>query len=120
MELRKKLLGEENTFNQNLYGMEGKNLESTAALIKKLGERQTDGLRKNLEKDLLEVQNMAVKYRQTIEKELLKYNPFESLVNQFEESLDKKAVSAARKNIFRTETGKKLLDEMYLEKHCEE
>lgn len=32
---------------------------------------------------------MAVKYRQTIEKELLKYNPFESLVNQFEESLDK-------------------------------
>lgn len=50
VELRKKLLGEENTFNQNLYGMEGKNLESTAALIKKLGERQTDGLRKNLEK----------------------------------------------------------------------
>lgn len=89
VELSKKLLGEENTFNQNLYGMEGKNLESTAALIKKLGERQTDGLRKNLEKDLLEVQNMAVKYRQTIEKELLKYNPFESLVNQFEESLDK-------------------------------
>lgn len=89
VELRKKLLGEENTFNQNLYGMEGKNLKSTAALIKKLGERQTDGLRKNLEKDLLEVQNMAVKYRQTIEKELLKYNPFESLVNQFEESLDK-------------------------------
>lgn len=89
VELRKKLLGEENTFNQNLYGMEGKNLESTAALIKKLGERQTDGLRKNLEKDLLEVQNMAVKYRQTIEKELLKYNPFESIVNQFEESLDK-------------------------------
>lgn len=89
VELRKKLLGEENTFNQNLYGMGGKNLESTAALIKKLGERQTDGLRKNLEKDLLEVQNMAVKYRQTIEKELLKYNPFESLVNQFEESLDK-------------------------------
>lgn len=89
VELRKKLLGEENTFNQNLYGMEGKNLESTAALIKKLGERQTDGLRKNLEKDLLEVQNMAVKYRQTVEKELLKYNPFESLVNQFEESLDK-------------------------------
>lgn len=89
VELRKKLLGEENTFNQNLYGMEGKDLESTAALIKKLGERQTDGLRKNLEKDLLEVQNMAVKYRQTIEKELLKYNPFESLVNQFEESLDK-------------------------------
>ena len=30
-----------------------------------------------------------MKYRQTIEKELLKYNPFESLVNQFEESLDK-------------------------------
>lgn len=89
VELRKKLLGEENTFNQNLYGMEGKNLESTAALIKKLGERQTDGLRKNLEKDLLEVQNMAVKYSQNIEKELLKYNPFESLINQFEESLDK-------------------------------
>lgn len=89
VELRKKLLGESNTFNQKLYGMEGKNLESTAALIKKMGEKETDGVRKNLEKDLLEVQNMAVKYRQAIEKELLKYNPFESLVNQFEESLDK-------------------------------
>ena len=33
VELRKKLLGESNTFNQKLYGMEGKNLESTAALI---------------------------------------------------------------------------------------
>ncbi len=42
------------------------------------------------------------------------------IVNAFEDSLDKKAVSAARKNIFRTETGKKLLDEMYLEKQCEE
>ena len=42
------------------------------------------------------------------------------IVNAFEDSLDKKAVSAARKNIFKTETGKKLLDEMYLEKHCEE
>ena len=89
VELRKKLLGESNTFNQKLYGMEGKNLESTAALLKKMGEKETDGVRKNLEKDLLEVQNMAVKYRQAIEKELLKYNPFESLVNQFEESLDK-------------------------------
>lgn len=89
VELRKKLLGESNTFNQKLYGMEGKDLESTAALLKKMGEKETDGVRKNLEKDLLEVQNMAVKYRQTIEKELLKYNPFESLVNQFEESLDK-------------------------------
>ena len=89
VELRKKLLGESNTFNQKLYGMEGKNLESTASLLKKMGEKETDGVRKNLEKDLLEVQNMAVKYRQTIEKELLKYNPFESLVNQFEESLDK-------------------------------
>lgn len=89
VELRKRLLGEANTFNQKLYGMEDKDLDSTAALIKKLGERQTDGLRKNLEKDLLEVQNIAVKYRQAIEKELLKYNPFETLVNQFEESLDK-------------------------------
>lgn len=89
VELRKKLLGESNTFNQKLYGMEGKDLESTAALLKKMGEKETDGVRKNLEKDLLEVQNIAVKYRQTIEKELLKYNPFESLVNQFEESLDK-------------------------------
>ena len=89
VELRKKLLGESNTFNQKLYGMEGKDLESTAALLKKMGEKETDGVRKNLEKDLLEVQNIAVKYRQTIEQELLKYNPFESLVNQFEESLDK-------------------------------
>lgn len=88
VELRKKLLGEANTFNQELYGMEGKDLDATAALLKKMGEKETDGLRKNLEKDLLEVQNIAVRYRHEIEKELLKYNPFESLVNQFEESLD--------------------------------
>lgn len=88
VELRKKLLGEANTFNQELYGMEGKDLDTTAALLKKMGEKETDGLRKNLEKDLLEVQNIAVRYRHEIEKELLKYNPFESLVNQFEESLD--------------------------------
>lgn len=89
VELRKKLLGQANTFNQSLYGMDGKNLEATAALLNKLGEKETDGVKKNLEKDLLELQNMAVRYRQEIEKELLKYNPFESLVNQFEESLDK-------------------------------
>lgn len=89
VELRKRLLGEANTFDQDKYGMGDKNLDSTAALIQRLGERQTDGLRKNLENDLLEVQNIAVKYRMSIEKELLKYNPFESLTNQFEESLDK-------------------------------
>ena len=88
VELRKKLLGEANSFNQELYGMSGKDLDATAKLLKKMGDKETDGLRKNLERDLLEVQNIAVKYRQSIEKELLKYNPFESLVNQFEESLD--------------------------------
>lgn len=89
VELQKRLLGEANTFNQNLYGIEEKSLNYATELIKKSGERQAGKLRKDLEGDLLEVQNMAVKYRQTIEQELLKYNPFESLVNQFEESLDK-------------------------------
>lgn len=89
VELQKRLLGESNTFNQDLYGIEERSLESATELIKKSGKKQAGKLRKDLEGDLLEVQNMAVKYRQTIEQELLKYNPFESLVNQFEESLDK-------------------------------
>lgn len=89
VELRKRLLGEESTFNKDLYGMSDKDLDKLSGFLKKLGDRETDGMTKKLEEDLLKVRDMAIKYRLEIEKELLKYNPFESLVHQFEESLDK-------------------------------
>lgn len=89
VELRKRLLGQESTFNKDLYGMSDKDLDKLAGFLQKLGDRETDGMAKNLEKDLLQVQEMAIKYRQEIEKELRKYNPFETLVYQFEESLDR-------------------------------
>lgn len=89
VELRKRLLGQESTFNKDLYGMSDKDLDKLAGFLKKLGDRETDGMQKKLEEDLLAMMNNIIKYRQEIEKELRKYNPFESLVYQFEESLDK-------------------------------
>lgn len=89
VELRKKLLGQQSTFDKSLYGMDDKDLDKLAAVLKRLGSQEVDGMKKNLEADLLAVQQMTVDYRQRIEQELLKYNPFESLVNQLEESLDR-------------------------------
>ena len=89
VELRKRLLGQESTFNKDLYGMSDKDLDKLAGFLKKLGDRETDGMQKKLEEDLLTMMNNIIKYRQEIEKELRKYNPFETLVYQFEESLDK-------------------------------
>ena len=102
VELRKRLLGQESTFNKDLYGMSDKALDKLAGFLQKLGDRETDGMQKKLEEDLLTMMNNIIKYRQEIEKELRKYNPFESLVYQFEESLDKlRLLSTDAEKIFR-------------------
>lgn len=106
VELRKRLLGQESTFNKNLYGMSDKDLDKLAGFLQKLGDRETDGMQKKLEEDLLAMMNNIIKYRQEIEKELRKYNPFESLVYQFEESLDKlRILSTDTEKMFRTSLG---------------
>lgn len=106
VELRKRLLGQESTFNKDLYDMSDKDLDKLAGFLKKLGDRETDGMQKKLEEDLLTMMNNIIKYRQEIEKELRKYNPFESLVYQFEESLDKlRLLSTDAEKIFRTGIG---------------
>ena len=106
VELRKRLLGQESTFNKDLYGMSDKDLDKLAGFLKKLGDRETDGMQKKLEEDLLTMMNNIIKYRQEIEKELRKYNPFETLVYQFEESLDKlRLLSTDAEKIFRTGMG---------------
>lgn len=106
VELRKRLLGQESTFNKDLYGMSEKDLDKLAGFLKKLGDRETDGMQKKLEEDLLTMMNNIIKYRQEIEKELRKYNPFETLVYQFEESLDKlRLLSTDTEKMFRTSLG---------------
>ena len=106
VELRKRLLGQESTFNKDLYGMSDKDLDKLAGFLQKLGDRETDGMQKKLEEDLLTMMNNIIKYRQEIEKELRKYNPFESLVYQFEESLDKlRLLSTDTEKIFRIGIG---------------
>lgn len=106
VELRKRLLGQESTFNKDLYGMSDKDLDKLAGFLKKLGDRETDGMQKKLEEDLLTMMNNIIKYRQEIEKELRKYNPFESLVYQFEESLDKlRLLSTDAEKMFRIGIG---------------
>lgn len=106
VELRKRLLGQESTFNKDLYGMSDKDLDKLAGFLQKLGDRETDGMQKKLEEDLLTMMNNIIKYRQEIEKELRKYNPFESLVYQFEESLDKlRLLSTDAEKIFRSGMG---------------
>lgn len=96
VELRKKLLGKSSTFNKDLYGMSDKDLDKLAGFLRKMGDREMDGMQKKLEEDLLSMMNNIIKNRQEIEKELRKYNPFESLVFQFEEALD--SLTEARKN----------------------
>lgn len=106
VELRKKLLGKSSTFNKDLYGMSDKDLDKLAGFLRKMGDREMDGMQKKLEEDLLSMMNNIIKNRQEIEKELRKYNPFESLVFQFEESLDKlRLLSTDAEKIFRTSLG---------------
>ena len=86
--------------------MSDKDLDKLAGFLQKLGDRETDGMQKKLEEDLLTMMNNIIKYRQEIEKELRKYNPFESLVYQFEESLDKlRLLSTDAEKIFRIGMG---------------
>lgn len=106
VELRKRLLGKESTFNKDLYDMSDKDLDKLAGFLQKLGDRETDGMQKKLEEDLLAMMNNIIKYRQEIEKELRKYNPFESLVYQYEQSLDKlRLLSTDMEKIFRASLG---------------
>lgn len=106
IELRKKLLGRDNSFDKEMYGMGDKDLDKLAAFLKKMGDKEVDGMAKNLEAEYLRIMEIGIKYRQEIEKELMKYNPFEVLVDQFETSLDKiRLLSTDAEKKYRVELG---------------
>ena len=89
IELRKELVGEANTFNQSLYPeLEGKDIQRTAKFLQQIGDVVTDGIRKNIQKDEVEIRKGAIKSRQAFEAEMLKGDYFGSLSDKFRDSLD--------------------------------
>lgn len=89
IELRKELVGEANTFNQSLYPeLKGKDIKKTAKFLQQIGDVVTDGIRKNIQQDEVEIRNAAIKFRQAWEAEMLKGDYFGSLADNFRTSLD--------------------------------
>ena len=90
VELRKKLLGQANTFEQEQYEeLTGKNIEQTGEFLRGMGDVVTDGIAKNLEQDEVKVREGMIKIRQAIEEEMLKYDIFGKFENDFAETMDK-------------------------------
>ena len=90
VELRKKLLGQANTFEQEQYEeLAGKNIEQTGEFLRGMGDVVTDGIAKNLEQDEVKVREGMIKIRQAIEEEMLKYDIFGKFENDFAETMDK-------------------------------
>ena len=90
VELRKKLLGQANTFEQEKYEeLAGRNIEQTGEFLRQKGDVVTDGIAKNLEQDEVKVREGAIKIRQAFEEELLKNDIFGKFQNNFRETLDK-------------------------------
>ena len=89
VELRKKLLGQANTFEQEKYEeLAGRNIEQTGEFLRQMGDVVTDGIAKNLEQDEVKVHEGAIKIRQAFEEELLKNDIFGKFENNFRKSLD--------------------------------
>lgn len=90
IELRKLLAGDINSFNQSLYPeLNGKDLQNTSKMLQAIGDVVIDGLRKNIQKDEVEIREGAIKIRQAFENELLKKDLFGKFENDFRNSLDK-------------------------------
>lgn len=90
VELKKELLEGESNFNQALYPeLDGKDLSRIRMNIATLDEEVVDELEKSLAKDEDLLKEGAVKIRQSIEKEFLKIDIFESLGAKLKSQLDK-------------------------------
>lgn len=89
IELRKLLAGDANKFNQSLYPeLSEKDLQRTSKMLQAIGDAVIDGLRKNVQKDEVEIREGAIKIRQAFEEELLKRDLFGKFENEFRNSLD--------------------------------
>ncbi len=100
IQLRKKLLGRENTFDQTKYKQtdtvsgetidyfEGKDLGNLSGFIKQMGERMTDGMLNQLTQDELKVQQAAMEHMKKIQKIILDNDFTEQVRKQYQDELE--------------------------------
>lgn len=100
IQLRKKLLGRENTFDQTKYKQtdtvsgetidyfEEKDLGKLSGFIKQMGERMTDGMLNQLTQDELKVQQEAMEHMKKIQKIILDNDFTEQVRKQYQDELE--------------------------------
>lgn len=100
IELRKKLLGKENEFDQTKYKhtdsgtgevtdyFSGKDLGQLSGFIQKMGERMTDGMLKQLTVDELKVMQAAAEHMKKIEKIILDNDFTGQVQKQYQDELE--------------------------------
>ncbi len=100
IQLRKKLLGRENTFDQTKYKQtdtvsgetidyfEGKDLGKLSGFIKQMGERMTDGMLNQLTQDELKVQQAAMEHMKKIQKIILDNDFTGQVRKQYQDELE--------------------------------
>lgn len=100
IQLRKKLLGRENTFDQAKYKQtdtvsgetidyfEGKDLGKLSGFIKQMGERMTDGMLNQLTQDELKIMDAAKEHMKKIQKIILDNDFTEQVRKQYQDELE--------------------------------
>lgn len=100
VQLRKKLLGMENTFDQTKYKQtdivsgetidyfEGKDLGKLSGFIKQMGERMTDGMLNQLTQDELKITDAAKEHMKKIQKIILDNDFTEQVRKQYQDELE--------------------------------
>lgn len=89
IELRKYLLDQNSNFIKEMYpGLEDFDLKRLRTQLSLLGDNITTEIENALAKDEDLAREGAIKIREAMQKELLKTNPFKSIINDFRESMD--------------------------------
>lgn len=100
IQLRKKLLGRENTFDQAKYKQtdtvsgetidyfEGKDLGKLSGFIRQMGERMTDGMLNQLTQDEIKIQQAAMEHMKKIQKIILDNDFTEQVRKQYQDELE--------------------------------
>ena len=88
IELRKKLLGKENSFNQSMYAeMQGRDIDAIARNLTLLGQAELDSIEKNMSADQAEVTKRISDIKHEIETILAENNPFDKLIDDLNTTL---------------------------------
>lgn len=124
IQLRKKLLGRENTFDQTKYKQtdtvsgetidyfEGKDLGKLSGFIKQMGERMTDGMLNQLTQDELKVQQAAMEHMKKIQKIILDNDFTEQVRKQYQDELEALQLFWAKDEDYTQEAAKKRIQAM--------